>query len=139
MSRTISHQFTLKHAPEKVWQYLTDSELIASWLMANDFKPVVGHKFRFRTKPMPRFGFDGIVHCEVLELVEFKRLTYSWKGGPLDTVVEWTLIPQGQGTLLKLEHKGFRGIKAFLPYVMMNRGWAKIGKTIAEKIKRELV
>ena len=29
------------------------------WLMDNDFEPVVGHRFTFRTEPTR--GFDGIV------------------------------------------------------------------------------
>jgi uncharacterized protein YndB with AHSA1/START domain len=27
------------HPPEKVWRALTDPELLASWLMPNDFEP----------------------------------------------------------------------------------------------------
>jgi hypothetical protein len=40
---------------------------------------------------------------------QHKRLRYSWRGGPLDTVVTWTLeeTPSG-GTLLRLEQSGFR-------------------------------
>jgi uncharacterized protein YndB with AHSA1/START domain len=52
------------HPVERVWAALTSSDALAVWLMPNDFKPVVGHRFTFRTKPAP--GFDGIVHCEVL-------------------------------------------------------------------------
>jgi len=36
--------------------------------MPNDFKPVVGHAFTFRTEPVSQHGFDGVVHCEVLDL-----------------------------------------------------------------------
>jgi uncharacterized protein YndB with AHSA1/START domain len=56
------------HPPEKVRRALTDPELLASWLMRNDFEPRVGHRFAFRTDPVPAHGFDGIVRCEVLEL-----------------------------------------------------------------------
>ncbi len=50
---------------EQVWRALTDPDLLARWLMPNDFKPVVGHLFTFRTEPVPQHGFDGIVHCQV--------------------------------------------------------------------------
>ena len=56
----------LPRPPGRVWQALTDPALLARWLMPNDFKPVVGHAFTFRTEPVPRHGFDGIVACEVL-------------------------------------------------------------------------
>jgi uncharacterized protein YndB with AHSA1/START domain len=75
------------HPPEKVWRALTNPGLLASWLMPNDFEPRVGHRFTFRTDPVPGHGFDGIVRCEVLELVPARRLRISWAGGGLDTTV----------------------------------------------------
>lgn len=134
MQRTIKHQFTFPQPPKVVWEYLTDSELLAQWLMPNDFQPIVGHKFQFRSKPMPKFGFDGIVHCEVLEILDYKKLVYSWKGGSLDSIVVWTLIPTDNGTVLTLEHKGFKGFKNLLPYIIMNRGWLKIGKKLFKQL-----
>src|SRR5947208_1487503 len=53
------------HPPERVWQALTDPAALAAWLMPNDFKPQVGHKFQFRVPKPPR-GWRGIVDCEVL-------------------------------------------------------------------------
>ena len=58
----------LPQPPGRVWQALTDSALLARWLMPNDFRPAVGHQFTFRTEPVPQHGFDGIVQCEVLAL-----------------------------------------------------------------------
>jgi uncharacterized protein YndB with AHSA1/START domain len=95
------------HPPEKVWRALTDPELLASWLMLNDFEPRVGHQFTFRTDPVPAHGFDGIVRCEVLELVRPRRPRISWAGGGLDTTVTWDLVPEGRGTRLLLSHEGF--------------------------------
>ena len=55
------------HPPAKVWRALTEPELMARWLMPNDFRLEVGHRFTFTTEPKKAVGFDGIVHCEVLE------------------------------------------------------------------------
>ncbi|MFU8853255.1 SRPBCC family protein [Micromonospora sp. SL1-18] len=41
----------LAHPPAKVWRALTDSDLLARWLMPNDFGPVPGHRFTFHTAP----------------------------------------------------------------------------------------
>ncbi len=141
MQKDIRHSWFFKQSPEVVWEHLTNSELIAQWLMANDFKPVVGHQFRFTTKPQP--GFDGIVYCEVLEVNPLKKVAYSWKGGPskgkinLDSVVTWTLTPKDGGTELLLEHAGFKGLKNYMAYLMMNMGWKghvikKFGKLLNE-------
>ena len=100
------------HPREAVWRALTTPELLARWLMPNDFEPRVGHTFTFRTDPGP--GFDGIVRCEVLELVDGERLVLSWRGGPLDTRVRFELIDEGDGTRLTMEHTGFEGLKARL-------------------------
>lgn len=139
MSRTIYHQFTFPQSADVVWDYLTRADLLAQWLMPNDLKPVVGHKFTMKTKAIPKFGFDGIVHCEILEVVVQKKLVYSWKGGTLNTVVVWTLTPAQDATVLTLEHSGFRGLKNFLPYIFMNRGWAKIGKRFMNSLNAALV
>jgi uncharacterized protein YndB with AHSA1/START domain len=41
----------IPHSAEKVWRALTQGPLIKGWLMANDFQPVVGHRFQFRAAP----------------------------------------------------------------------------------------
>lgn len=81
-------------------------------------------------------GFDGTIYCEVLEIIPFIKLVYSWKGGmsgdtpKLDSIVIWTLSPSEGGTMLQLEHNGFKGFKNYLPYLIMNKGWLKIGKRL---------
>jgi uncharacterized protein YndB with AHSA1/START domain len=121
-TQSIVVEYDLPHAPQKVWRALTEAELLAAWLMTNDFRPVVGHRFTFRAQPLP--GWDGIVHCEVLEVDPHKRLRYSWRGGErLDTVVTWTLAstPSG-GTLLRLDHSGFTPADRFA-FEGMSKGW----------------
>jgi uncharacterized protein YndB with AHSA1/START domain len=132
MQRDIIHTWFLPHPPQEVWKFLTDSDLLSQWLMENDLKPIVGHKFQFRAKPKYKIGFDGIIFCEVLEAVPDRRISYSWKGGPgngkisLDSIVTWTLTAKNGGTELLLEHTGFKGFRNFIPYLIMNKGWLKI-------------
>lgn len=140
MQKEIKHQFTFSQSPEVVWEYLTKPELLAQWLMPNDFKPIVGHKFQLSAKPKLKFDFDGKIYCEVLEIVPYKRLVYSWKGGlskespSLNSIVIWTLTPNDNGTILTLEHKGFKGMKNYLAYIIMNKGWVKIGKRLFKQL-----
>ena len=67
-SREIRVEATLPYAPETVWKALTTDTVLERWLMPNDFAPVIGKRFTFSTKPMG--SWDGVVHCEVLELEE---------------------------------------------------------------------
>jgi hypothetical protein len=70
MAKVIKHQYFFAHPVETVWEYLTNSELMAQWLMKNDFQPVLGHEFQFRTGGKPNLNFDGIFYCKVLNILE---------------------------------------------------------------------
>jgi uncharacterized protein YndB with AHSA1/START domain len=105
--QTIRADQFLAHPPGRVWHALTDSELMARWLMPNDFKLEIGHRFTFRTTPIPAVGFDGIVHCEVVDFEPERRLVIRWANRILDTTVTWRLVPEGRGTRLFVEHAGF--------------------------------
>ena len=142
MKKEIRHSWFYNHPPEKVWAYLTKPELIEQWLMKTDFDPVIGKEFKFFLKPMPDFGLDGIIHCKVLELVPFKKLSYSWKSGPgegritTDSIVVWTLHPDNNGTELLLVHSGVDENNPL--YSMMNEGWRQNIKKIETRINETL-
>lgn len=131
MSKSIKHQYFFPHPAETVWEYLTNSDLMALWLMKNDFQPIVGFDFHFKTGPLPALDFDGIVYCKVLEIVPFKKLSYSWKSGPsegkitLDSVVVWKLEQTDKGTQVSLEHSGFTEEANLKLYEGLNHGWAE--------------
>ena len=129
MTRSIKHQFFFSHPPEVVWEYLTRSDLMEQWLMKNDFQPIVGLDFQFRTNPIPSLDFDGIFYCKVLEIVPFKKLSYSWRSGPgageitLDSIVTWKLQPKEKGTEVFLDHSGFAKKENLNFYNGLMQGW----------------
>ena len=128
MNKQIQHKLFYEHKPQIVWDYLTKPELMEQWLMKTDFKPVVGHEFKFLTRPMPDFNFNGVIQCKVLELIPLKKLSYSWKGGgndneiTLDSTVIWTLREKDNGTELELVHDGFKEADVTM-FGIMNQGW----------------
>jgi len=70
----------LPHAPETIWQALTDGALMKRWMMEpSGFAPVVGNRFTYKTKPAG--AWDGTIHCEVLEVIPHQRFRYAWRGG----------------------------------------------------------
>ncbi len=140
MKKEIKHTFFFPHPKAIVWDYLTKPELVSQWLMENDIKPIVGHKFKFRASPAPSIDFDGICYCEILEVVTLKQLSYSWKCSPtdnghkIDTVVMWTLTPKDNGTELNLLQTGFKEHENEMFYMAMNNGWAKNIEKLLQKI-----
>jgi uncharacterized protein YndB with AHSA1/START domain len=125
MKADIDATVTYPHTVDRVWEALTSSEALAAWLMPNDFKPVVGHRFTFRTKPRP--GFDGIVRCEVLELDPPRRMVWAWAGGNIDTTVTFTLEETADaGTRLRMHQVGFHGLGAQLTRRILASGWPGI-------------
>src|SRR5215470_3245484 len=58
-ARSVVVERELPYPPEKIWRALTQPHLIEEWLMKNDFKPVVEHRFNFRAD-------WGAVDCRVV-------------------------------------------------------------------------
>jgi uncharacterized protein YndB with AHSA1/START domain len=127
-TKSIIVERLMLHPPEKIWRALTESHLISEWLMKNDFKPVVGHRFQFHAQPVP--GWSGVTNCEVLEAEAPHRLVYRWgdgteSGSGLKTIVTWTLTQQASGTQVRMEHSGFES-KDERGYEAMGGGWPRI-------------
>ena len=91
----------IPHPPEKVWRALTQPHLIEEWLMKNDFKPTLDHRFNLR-------GDWGAVDCQVLAIEPNRTLSYTWAAMGLESVVTWTLTATSMGTHLRMEQSGFR-------------------------------
>jgi uncharacterized protein YndB with AHSA1/START domain len=141
MAKIIKHQFFFPHPPAVVWEYLTKSELMEQWLMKNDFQPIVGADFQFRTGPITSLNFDGVFYCKILEIIPFKKLSYSWKSGPgqgkitLDSVVIWNLEEKDKGTEVFLEHSGFAKKENLDFYNGLLHGWVEKLQNIDNLLK----
>ncbi len=133
--RTIMVERMMPHPTDKVWRALTQSPLIEEWLMKNDFQAVVGHKFNFRAEPI--HGWNGVADGEVLEVIPYKRLAYSWNASGdqaldgLKSIVTWTLTPRGNGTHLRMEQSGFRP-KDEAGYRGLASGWPRVLERLEE-------
>lgn len=110
---------------ERVWDYLTDSDLRRKWLAAGDMAPTPGHKFTltWRTDdlspdaPAPE-GKSG-EHSLDSEIVTFdppEKLEFRWGNG----TVTFKLEQKGEKTLLTLTHTG---IETRSGRVGISTGW----------------
>ncbi len=126
MMEEIKQTWQFRQSPQEVWEYLTKPELIEKWLMKNNFKPAKGEKFQFTFTAKPGAKYQGVIECEVLEIVPFSKLSYSWNGSTSDknrnynSIVVWTLVPKENGTELRLSHGGFTVLDDILIH---SNGW----------------
>lgn len=149
MQRTIKLKTFYPQPPEKIWKALTDSELLGNWFMKNDIKPELDHYFTFRMAPQK--GWDGITHCVITKLEPQKQIAYTYQGEAtgekalacagihsdaadkmtkgiftkLDTVLSFKLEPSCGGTILYMEHSGYKGLKLVIVSLIMQMGWKK--------------
>ena len=121
-TRSLVIEREMPHPAEKIWRALTQGALIEEWLMKNDFEPQVGHRFKFRSTPVP--NWDGLINAEVLVVEPHTRLSYSWATMGATSVVAWTLTPTQSGTHLRMEQTGFRS-EQDAAYKGATYGWTK--------------
>jgi uncharacterized protein YndB with AHSA1/START domain len=114
--------------PEKIWRALTQPHLIEEWLMKNDFKPVLDHRFNLSAD-------WGSVDCRVLTVEQDKTLSYTWGAYGLESIVTWTLTPAGTGTLLRMEHSGFRPDQQ-QAYQGAKAGWPRFVAALEQVLTR---
>jgi uncharacterized protein YndB with AHSA1/START domain len=150
MHRTIRFNRYFPYPVSKVWNALTNAQLLGEWFMENDFEPTLNHEFTFRKEPQP--GWNGITYCKVIEVNSFRSIAYTYCGTAggekalacagihsdladatvkgmfteLDTILRFTIEPKDSGTYLKLEHSGFKGFKLVIISFIMGWGWKKL-------------
>lgn len=127
-TQTVVVEREIGSPPEKIWRALTQPHLIEDWLMKNDFKPVLSHRFEMRAD-------WGAVSCQVVEIEPHRKLSYTWNGLGLESIVTWTLTATSTGTRLRMEQSGFRSDQR-QAYHGARAGWPRFFARLEEVLAR---
>ncbi len=106
----VVREIRIAASPTDVFPYFTDPEKLTAWKAATvELEARPGGRFR-----MDVTGRGDVAHGEYLDIEPPHRIrfTWRWEHEPADThpsapsTVEVTLTPDGEGTLLRLVHRG---------------------------------
>jgi uncharacterized protein YndB with AHSA1/START domain len=128
-TRSVVVEREFPYPSEKIWRALTQPHLIEEWLMKNNFKPEVDHRFSLRAD-------WGAVDCQVLEVEPNKTLSYTWAAYGLESVVTWTLTPTNTGTHLRMVQSGFRPDQQ-QAYQGAQYGWPQFFANMEQVLSRQ--
>lgn len=92
---------------EAVWRYFEDPDLLAAWLMRNNFSGNVGEPFQFFARPSN--DWDGVLYCKLVEFDPPHKVAYTWDANDIDgeTLVVIELFEEADGTRIRLIHTNF--------------------------------
>ena len=124
---TVRLQRLLPGPIERVWRYLTDSDLRRQWLASGDMQAEAGTPFELvwrndqLTDPPGRkpegFGEEHRMGSTITVFEPPRRLAFTWSGSG---DVSFDLEPQGDKVLLTITHRQLRDRSTML---MVGAGW----------------
>jgi uncharacterized protein YndB with AHSA1/START domain len=121
---TVEREIAIGASPETVWQFLVDPDKATRWMGTDatfDLRP--GGLYRVAVIP------GNVASGEFVEIDEPRRLvfTWGWEDGasstvtPGSTTVEFELIADGDGTIVRFSHRGLPTTEAAESH---GHGWA---------------
>jgi uncharacterized protein YndB with AHSA1/START domain len=136
-SKPVNVEVTITASAEKVWQVLTNVELIPKFMMpVKNFKPEIGNEFTFTGS---NNGKEYPTHCRIIELIVNKKLSYTWnyEHHPAETIVTFELEENNAATVVKLTHSGLEAIDKFPEVSVENhiQGWTWILNGLKKEVE----
>ena len=123
-----------------VWKAITQKEEMKHWYFdLKEFKPEAGFEFEFYGGKDDR---QYLHLCKVVEVVENKKISYTWKykDHKGSSQVTFELFPEGEKTRLKLTHSGLETFPSDNPDFAkksFSEGWNMIiGKSLKAYVEK---
>ncbi len=112
---------------ETVWRYLEDPELLAGWLMRNNFSGRVGDDFQFFARPAG--DWDGVLNCRLVTFDPPREIAFTWDANDIqcETLVTIELLEEAGGTRIRLRHSNFNMAAADAEAIVRqhDEGWTE--------------
>jgi len=142
MDDRIEKRIELKAPVSRVWQAITDYREFGAWFLVNMETPFVPGEIAYGQITHP--GYEHIrMQIRIKEMVPEKLFSYEWIPYGVDpnrdytretpTLVEFTLEPTPEGTLLIITESGFEKVpedRRAEAFRMNDGGWAQQTKNI---------
>jgi uncharacterized protein YndB with AHSA1/START domain len=124
------------HPVARVWPAVSTREGIEKWFFDFvGFEPAVGNEFHFVADCGNKFDH----HCVVTEVVPERKIAFTWSyaGYAGDSLVTIELLPEKDGTRLKLTHEGLDNFEKRPEFARENfaKGWTSL---IGEELPKSL-
>jgi uncharacterized protein YndB with AHSA1/START domain len=145
-SDRIEKVIELKAPVSRVWRALTDHNEFGAWFRVRLDGPFVAGQVSRGNITHP--GYEHLRWEAVVQKVEPERLfSFTWHpygidpdvdySGETPTLIEFTLTPMGEGTLLRVVESGFDRVPAHRrdeAFRMNERGWGAQMKNIEQHV-----
>ncbi len=143
----IEKQVILKAPPERVWQAISDAEEFGQWFGV-DYAGKLFAEGQETTGQITNPEYTHVTMAVTVErIVPGRSLAFRWRPYALDpnrdysaepkTLVEFTIEPHAEGTLLRVSETGFDGIpedRRDEAFRMNDGGWASQMDRIREHL-----
>ena len=139
----IKKEITVNAPRNTVWRYFENPDLLAGWLMRNNFSGKIDEEFQFFAQPTNQW--DGVLHCKLVEFDPPRKLAYTWDANDIKgkTLVTIELIEEAENTRIRLIHANFENASVDVEPIIRSHdaGWTnhlhilamQLGEEVSEK------
>jgi uncharacterized protein YndB with AHSA1/START domain len=135
----VKKEITVNAPRETVWRYFEDPDLLAGWLMRNNFTGALREEFQFFAQRSD--DWDGRVLCRLVEFQRPAKIAFTWDANTIggETLVTIELTEQGDSTRIKLVHANFENASSDVrPLVERHAaGWEDHLRVLAIQLAEE--